>query len=126
MADRLPRRAGAVAVWSDFCAACPSPELRERLQEEQQRIRSASPLASQFVVSGAPRPLGFDDGTIIPRPHAVLLRANRPRHPAIRAATSSRIDGMAVYNVPGQSVASQWRCPPMAGAGRLIPLTGLR
>jgi hypothetical protein len=29
------------------------------------------------------------------------------RHPAIRSATSARIDGMAVYTVPGQSVSAQ-------------------
>ena len=49
MADRPSHRPGARAVWSDFCAVSPSPELRERLQEEQQRIRGASMLGNQFV-----------------------------------------------------------------------------
>ncbi|MPY61158.1 M6 family metalloprotease domain-containing protein [Streptomyces spongiae] len=88
MAACLPNRAGALAVWSDFCAVSPSPELRERLQEEQQRIRSASALASQFVVSGSPHPLGFDDGTIIPpgefpvgTPRADIAAAAAERRP---------------------------------------------
>ncbi|KUN84210.1 M6 family metalloprotease domain-containing protein [Streptomyces griseoruber] len=82
------RRPGAVAVWSDFCAVCPSPELRERLQDAQQRIRGASPLGGQFVVSGAPRHLGFDDGTIIPpgdfpvgTPRATIAAAAAERRP---------------------------------------------
>lgn len=66
MSDHLPHRTGAVAVWSDFCAVSPSPELRERFVEERQRIESASPLGGQFVVGGAPRHPGFDDGTIKP------------------------------------------------------------
>lgn len=33
---------------------------------------------------------------------------------------------MAVYTVPGRSVAARWRCLPMTGgAGLLTPLTGL-
>ena len=66
MSDHLPRRKGAVAVWSDFCAVSPSPELRERFLEERQRLESASPLGGQFVVGGQPRRPGFNDGTIKP------------------------------------------------------------
>ncbi|MET7397930.1 M6 family metalloprotease domain-containing protein [Dactylosporangium sp. NPDC005572] len=88
MADRLAHRAAAVAVWSDFCAVSPSPELRERLQEDLQRIRGASPLGSQLVVGGTPRHLGFDDGTIIPpdefpvgTPRAAIAAAAAERAP---------------------------------------------
>ncbi|MFF3456801.1 M6 family metalloprotease domain-containing protein [Streptomyces sp. NPDC002730] len=67
MADRFVDGGNAVAVWSDFCAVSPSPELRERVQQELQRIRSSeSDLASQIGVSHTPRRLGFDDGTILP------------------------------------------------------------
>ena len=58
----------ARAVWSDFCAVAPSPELKERLIAElaDARRRSTSPLAAALGLARAPRPLGFDDGTIIP------------------------------------------------------------
>ncbi|MEW2120108.1 M6 family metalloprotease domain-containing protein [Streptomyces sp. NPDC005474] len=88
MADSPSHRSRARAVWSDFCAVSPSPDLRERLQEEQQRIRGASPLGSHFVVGGAPRPLGFDDGTIVPpgefpvgTPRAAIAAAAAERRP---------------------------------------------
>ncbi|MET9384317.1 M6 family metalloprotease domain-containing protein [Streptomyces sp. NPDC002928] len=59
-------RNSAVAVWSEFCAIAPSPELRERMRQELERVRSESDLASTFRLGGAPRALGFNDGTIIP------------------------------------------------------------
>ncbi|MEU0188399.1 M6 family metalloprotease domain-containing protein [Streptomyces afghaniensis] len=64
MSDLLPHRIGA--VWSDFCAVSPSPELRERFQEEQQRVESASSLSGRFVMGGGPRYPGLDDGMIRP------------------------------------------------------------
>jgi len=58
----------ARAVWSDFCAVAPSPELKERLLAElaDAKSRSRSTLASALGLARAPRRLGFDDGTIIP------------------------------------------------------------
>src|SRR5262245_17672266 len=58
----------ARAVWSDFCAVSPSPELKERLLAElpDPRGRSKSALASPLGRTRAPRRLRFDDGTIIP------------------------------------------------------------
>jgi immune inhibitor A len=59
---------GVVAVWSDFCAVAPSPELRSRLNDELDRLR-ATPgevLADNLAISRSPRRLGFDDGVIIP------------------------------------------------------------
>ncbi|MDG9711822.1 M6 family metalloprotease domain-containing protein [Streptomyces sp. DH10] len=64
MSDLLPHRIGA--VWSDFCAVSPSPELRERFQEEQQRVESASSLGGRYVMGGGPRYPGLDDGMIKP------------------------------------------------------------
>ena len=60
--------AGARMVWSDFCAVAPSPELKARLKTElaAAQKRAKSPLASVFAIARAPRPLGFDDGVIIP------------------------------------------------------------
>ncbi|GAA2750437.1 MULTISPECIES: M6 family metalloprotease domain-containing protein [Kitasatospora] len=67
MPELVPPRHGARAVWSDFCAVAPSPELRQRLQDQLTRARSgADELAGQLAVSRAPRHLGFDDGTIFP------------------------------------------------------------
>lgn len=55
------------AVWSDFCAVAPSPELRERLQEELARVRSGpDELTGQLAVGRTPKRLGFDDGAIFP------------------------------------------------------------
>jgi immune inhibitor A len=56
------------AVWSDFCAVAPSPELRERWLADlaEARENSTSPLAQLFGLARAPRRLGFDDGVIIP------------------------------------------------------------
>ena len=64
MSDLLPHRIGA--VWSDFCAVSPSPELRERFQEERQRVESASSLGGRYVMGGGPRYPGLDDGMIRP------------------------------------------------------------
>jgi len=57
-----------VAVWSNFCAVAPSPELATRLQEELARLQSTSgaDLAANFAIARSPRPLGFNDGVIIP------------------------------------------------------------
>jgi immune inhibitor A len=61
------RRGTARAVWSDFCAVSPSPELRERLGTAVERLNStAEELAGQFTVVKGPRRIGFDDGTIFP------------------------------------------------------------
>lgn len=88
MADRHQRQAAAVAVWSDFCAVSPSPELRDRLQEDLRQIRGVSPLGYRFTMGGAPRRLGFDDGTIFPpsefplgTPRATIAAAASERAP---------------------------------------------
>ncbi len=59
---------GAVAIWSEFCAVAPSPELKERLKAglAEARSRMGSPLAEVLSVARGPRRLGFDDGVIIP------------------------------------------------------------
>lgn len=56
------------AVWSDFCAVAPSPELREKLKTELTKARgkTGGVLSSAMGLSRGPRPLGFDDGVIIP------------------------------------------------------------
>ena len=54
------------AVWSDFCAVAPSPELKERLMNEVADVRKRSPLSAVLGFSRAPKRLGFDDGVIIP------------------------------------------------------------
>ncbi|WP_249374466.1 hypothetical protein [Streptomyces avermitilis] len=60
-------RATARAVWSDFCAVSPSPELRDRLRSDLQRIRETNTgLAAHIAPARTPRRPGFDDGTIIP------------------------------------------------------------
>jgi len=58
----------ARAVWSDFCAVAPSPELKARLLSElaDAKSRSRTELASALGLARAPRRLGFDDGTIFP------------------------------------------------------------
>ncbi|MET7853050.1 M6 family metalloprotease domain-containing protein [Streptomyces avermitilis] len=60
-------RATARAVWSDFCAVSPSPELRDRLRSDLARIRETNTgLAAHIAPARTPRRPGFDDGTIIP------------------------------------------------------------
>jgi len=55
------------AVWSDFCAVAPSPELKERIKVEMANAdRSPSPLLQVLGFRRTPRQLGFDDGVIIP------------------------------------------------------------
>lgn len=78
----------AAAVWSEFCAIAPSPELRERIRQELERVRGESDLTSTFSPGGAPRILGFDDGTIIPpnefppgTPHEAIRTAAAARSP---------------------------------------------
>jgi len=59
---------GVVAVWSDFCAVAPSPELKARLAAELTTLRrkSSPALGGLLSIGGMPRRLGFDDGVIIP------------------------------------------------------------
>ena len=67
--DRARRREqSGRAVWSDFCAVAPSPELKEKLLAElaDARKRSTSPLGAALGIARGPRRLGFDDGVIIP------------------------------------------------------------
>ncbi|MFI5681685.1 M6 family metalloprotease domain-containing protein [Streptomyces cellulosae] len=74
------------AVWSEFCAIAPSPELRERMRQELERVRGESDLTSTFSLGGAPRILGFDDGTIVPPDE---FPPGTPRD-AIRTAAAAR------------------------------------
>ncbi len=64
----LRHRRAATAVWSEFCAVAPSPELKERLRTDlaEAQKRSKSPLAESFALARGPRRLGFDDGVIVP------------------------------------------------------------
>jgi immune inhibitor A len=59
---------GLMAVWSDFCAVAPSPELELRLSDELDRLRAipGAALVENLAISRHPRLLGFDDGVIIP------------------------------------------------------------
>ncbi|MFM9700064.1 M6 family metalloprotease domain-containing protein [Streptomyces europaeiscabiei] len=65
-----PRPVGsrtARAVWSDFCAVAPSPELRDRIRSNLDRIRETNPdYADLLAPARPPHPLGFDDGTMFP------------------------------------------------------------
>jgi immune inhibitor A len=82
------REKTTVAVWSDFCAVAPSPELKQRLKAELARIRSgaAASLSANFAIGRHPRPLGFDDGVIIPPSQFPLGTSRR----SIAAAAASR------------------------------------
>jgi len=86
MVDLSTVQDSTVAVWSDFCAIAPSPELRARTLQELERVRSESDVASMFRLGGAPRMLGFDDGVIIP---ADEFPPGTP-HEAIRTAAATR------------------------------------
>ncbi|MBL3670092.1 M6 family metalloprotease domain-containing protein [Streptomyces sp. M2CJ-2] len=88
MTENSVLRGAAAAVWSDFCAVCPSPEARDRMNEELQRLRDASPMARQFVPSGEPRMRGFNDNVFFPpemftagTPSGVLRKAAAERAP---------------------------------------------
>ena len=56
------------AVWSNFCAVAPSPELKERIKADlaDVRTKSKSPFAGLYGLARGPRRPGFDDGVIIP------------------------------------------------------------
>ncbi|MFE2266629.1 M6 family metalloprotease domain-containing protein [Streptomyces griseosporeus] len=75
-----------MAVRSEFCAIAPSPELRGKVLQELERIRSESDLASMFRPTGVPRMFGYGDGTIIP---ADEFPPGTP-HEAIRTAAAAR------------------------------------
>lgn len=85
-----PGSHATIAVWSDFCAVAPSPELKKKLKDELHaaRTKSKSALAGILGMSRSPRPLGFDDGVIIPpdtypagTPIAKIRRAALERAP---------------------------------------------
>jgi immune inhibitor A len=76
------------AVWSDFCAVAPSPELREKLKADLMNARASSGdvLGAALGLSRSPRPLGFDDGVIIPPDQFPLGTSMR----SIRSAAAER------------------------------------
>ncbi|HJU40631.1 MAG TPA: M6 family metalloprotease domain-containing protein [Tahibacter sp.] len=82
-----PHRHGD-AVWSDFCAVAPSPELKQRLKAElaQARRTLAPSIAASVGLARSPRVLGFNDGVIVP-PDA--FPAGTPQA-AIRAVAAER------------------------------------
>src|SRR3954464_8532291 len=88
----VPRH--AKAVWSDFCAVAPSPELKERLKSElaQFRTSGAGAFADIAGIARGPRHLGFDDGTIIPPDRfpvgtaAATIRASAAERAPLRGA----------------------------------------
>lgn len=92
--DNSYRRYGAVccgsqtAVWSDFCAVSASPELREKFKNELANARSSmgGVLSAVVGLSRGPRPLGFDDGVIIPPDQFPLGTSMR----SIRSAAAER------------------------------------
>jgi immune inhibitor A len=63
---RASERRGAIAVWSDFCAVAPSPELKQQMKAQLERTRSRSASARAFGLARQPRWPGFNDGVIIP------------------------------------------------------------
>lgn len=81
---------GVIALWSDFCAVAPSPELKKRLKTElaDARTTSRSPLARVFGLAKGVRRLGFNDGVIVPperlplgTPYASIRSAAAERSP---------------------------------------------
>jgi immune inhibitor A len=76
------------AVWSDFCAVAPSPELREKLKAElaEARLKVGGVLSGVMGFSRSPRPLGFNDGVIIPPDQFPLGTPMR----SIRSAAAER------------------------------------
>jgi immune inhibitor A len=56
----------AVAVWSDFCAVAPSPELRAQMLTQLERSRQTGPTSAFLGPAREPRWPGFNDGTIFP------------------------------------------------------------
>ena len=82
---------GCASRWaarSDFCAVAPSPELRERLKADLAKARDSAvgPLGALMGLSRGPRPLGFDDGVIIPPEQFPLGTPMR----SIRSAAAQR------------------------------------
>ncbi len=69
----------SVAVWRDFCAVAPSPELRERQRDELRQLRADtdSPVLQQLTLPGEPRWPGFNDGTILPPTEFALGTSSR-------------------------------------------------
>lgn len=76
------------AVWSDFCAVAPSPELREMLKSDLAKARgkAGDVLGAAMGLARGPRPLGFDDGVIIPPDQFPLGTPMR----SIRSAAAER------------------------------------
>ena len=57
----------AIAVWSNFCAVAPSPELKEQMKAQLAQARQMSALSGAALgLAGQPRWPGFCDGTILP------------------------------------------------------------
>ncbi|MFF7470997.1 M6 family metalloprotease domain-containing protein [Streptomyces sp. NPDC008092] len=86
MVDLSTSRDSTVAVWSEFCAIAPSPELRGRMQQELERVRGESDVASLFRLGGNPRRFGYGDGVNMP-PEAFAPGTSLE---AIRATAAAR------------------------------------
>jgi len=70
--DSTPRflgttRRSASMVWPDCCMVAPSPELRERIKQELETLRSTSSSLMATMLRAQPRvPIGMNDGLIYP------------------------------------------------------------
>lgn len=63
-----PLTGGVPALSPDLCCVAPSPELLDRWKAELSKVRSRKGIefASSMGITRMPRPLGFNDGYIIP------------------------------------------------------------
>ncbi|WP_406437211.1 M6 family metalloprotease domain-containing protein [Streptomyces sp. NBC_00631] len=86
MVDACTSRPSSVAVWSEFCAIAPSPELRDRMLQELERVRGESDVAGLFRLGGNPRKFGYGDAVHMP-PEAFAPGTSLE---AIRAASAAR------------------------------------
>ena len=63
-----PATGGVLAKFSDLCCVAPSPDLLELWEAELTKVRRrrGAMFAESLGITRMPRPLGFDDGYIIP------------------------------------------------------------
>ena len=63
-----PATGNVIAHYSDRCCVAPSPELRDRWNAELEKVRGRKGIAftESMAITRMPRPLGLDDGYIIP------------------------------------------------------------
>lgn len=127
-------RHSIVARWSRTCCVPPSPELRQRWEDELAKARESGIDAAALGLARKPRRVGFDDGVIIPPEDFALdtpletiaaAAANRAIRPGAETAGFAPLHGTLNVVVVLVDFADQPMTAPPSRFEQLMFSTGV-